>query len=198
MDKSCTALSQAYGRLEHPDLPPKSTRHRIALEVSFYGVFSGSHLSTRLWSALCKPEFVHVTLGVGGVVIWDTGSWFDYAAHRQGRQPKEVVTLPNLLATPYEVTWAAQASEGWRTSKVSTCARLLTGRPKVPRNCTTSVCTILTRLGRPVYAVTPDQLYRKLHESFRHHQGSDQDFREAIHALRQRGVLGVAARGDDP
>jgi hypothetical protein len=165
--------SRFCGNLVLPNLsliPSRDTGSRpshMRVSALFYVPRSRGPLGVALWAALARPRFIHTTLLVEGLVLWDQpydspGGWYEAQAHVQTRPPTDSIDLDLPRATFGRLEEAARLVEGWRTTQAGSALNVLIGWPRGPRNCATSVALLLTHLGQPVRGTTPDALWSEL------------------------------------
>ncbi len=138
--------------------------------VCFYSPHEGMPFGVRAWARLMRPRFIHTTLVLwgpgGGMILWDQpyaapGGWYEANSHLETRRPKSFITL-DVSGGVEDVERVSLEVQDWETDRIGSAMSVLLGYPRRPRNCTTSVCRILTELGYPIHAVTPDQLWSEM------------------------------------
>lgn len=158
---STTSVALCRGRNGEPPRGMLGLRQGLThLHIHFYQPLKGLPLEVSLWHRLCRPRFIHCTVELDRVVLWDQplrspGGWFRSEPHKAHRPPDATVSLPPSL-------WRVVDLEGQRTRRVGSAVAValrMLGLPHwTPLNCATTSAALVGVTG----VLTPDDLWSAL------------------------------------
>lgn len=136
----------------------------IPVTVHFDSVRPKSPVLAKVWAKALKPRFTHTAIQVGPIMVslasQGKTNFVRIEDYFQERGPTVSLYLREASATL--VAQAMIEVSEWTLSTLGSLWAYAGDRTYVPQNCATLVSAFLTRVGYPVYGLTPDHLYSEL------------------------------------